>query len=114
MKYLIINGSPRKQTTYEIIKEVKSNLNGEFEEIQLIEEQIPICVGCTNCIMLGEDKCPHFDKINPIINKINECDAIIIGSPVYALNVSSILKNFFDHTAYFYHRPEFFGEFILE
>ena len=113
MKYLIINGSPRRKNTYKIIEQAKSNLDGEFEELHLIEEQIPICVGCTNCIMLGEDKCPHSDKIQPIIEKINECDGIIISSPVYALNVSSLLKNFIDHTAYLYHRPQFFTKKAL-
>ncbi len=108
MKYLIINGSPRKKNTYDVMKQVTSNLEGDFEEIHLIEKQIPMCVGCMNCIMIGEDKCPHFDKIQPIVDKIKESDAVIMGSPVYAMNVSSLLKNFFDHTAYLFHRPIFF------
>lgn len=113
MKYLIINGSPRRKNTYKIIKQAESNLDGEFEEVHLMEEQIPICVGCMNCIMVGEDKCPHSDKIQPIIEKMKQCDAIIIASPVYALNVSSLLKNFMDHTAYLYHRPCFFTKKAL-
>lgn len=108
MKYLIINGSPRRKNTYDVIKQAISNLEGDFEEIHLIEKQIPMCVGCTNCIMIGEDSCPHRDKVQPIVEKIKECDAVIVGSPVYAMNVSSLLKNFIDHTAYLYHRPQFF------
>ena len=108
MKYLIINGSPRRKNTWSIVKEVKKNLNGEFEEIHLLKEQIEMCNGCFNCIKYGEYKCPHSHKIQPIINKIRYADGIIIASPVYAMNVSGILKNFFDHTAYLYHRPEFF------
>lgn len=113
MKYLIINGSPRRKNTYKIIKQAESNLDGEFEEIHLIEKQIPMCLGCMNCITIGEDKCPHSDKVRPIIEKIKECDGIIISSPVYALNVSALLKNFFDHTAYLYHRPQFFTKKAL-
>ncbi len=113
MKYLIINGSPRKKNTYKIIKQAESNLDGEFEEIHLIEKQIPMCLGCMNCITIGEDKCPHSDKLRPIIEKIKECDGIIIASPVYALNVSALLKNLFDHTAYLYHRPQFFTKKAL-
>lgn len=108
MKYLIINGSPRRQNTCKIIKQIKTNLKGEFEHINLIERQIPLCIGCYNCIVKGEEYCPHFDKVNPIVEKIKSCDGLIIGSPVYALNVTALLKNFFDHTAYLYHRPEFF------
>lgn len=113
MKYLIINGSPRRKNTYKIIKQAERNLDGEFEEVHLMEKQIPLCLGCMNCIMIGEDKCPHADKIQPIIEKINECDGFIISSPVYAMNVSSLLKNFIDHTAYLYHRPEFFTKKAL-
>ncbi len=113
MRYLIINGSPRKKNTWSIVKQVKSNLNGEFEEIQLMKENIPMCNGCFKCIMEGEETCPHFDKVNPIIEKIRSCDGIIVASPVYAMNVPALLKNFFDHTAYLYHRPEFFTKKAL-
>jgi len=108
MKYVIINGSPRKKNTCAVIKQIKSNLEGEFEEINLQKEKIPLCLGCYNCIVKGEEYCPHADKIAPIVEKINECDGIILGSPVYAMNVTALLKNFLDHTAYFFHRPQFF------
>lgn len=113
MKYVIINGSPRKKNTWMIVNQAKNNLNGEFEEIHLMKEKIPMCNGCFKCFNEGENKCPHYDKVNPIINKIRECDGLIIASPVYALNVSALLKNFFDHTAYLYHRPEFFTKKAL-
>lgn len=113
MKFVIINGSPRKKNTYEVIKQVKNNLNGEFEEINLIKSDIPMCNGCFKCIMDGEEYCPHFDRINPIVEKISDCDGIIIGSPVYAMNVSGLLKNFFDHTAYLFHRPILFDKKAL-
>lgn len=108
MKYVIINGSPRKKNTWSVVEQVKKNLNGEFEEIQLAKEKIPMCNGCFKCITDGESNCPHYNIINPIIDKIKDCDGIIIASPVYALNVTALLKNLFDHTAYFYHRPCFF------
>ncbi|OEC98723.1 MULTISPECIES: flavodoxin family protein [Methanobrevibacter] len=113
MKFLVINGSPRKQNTYNVIKQAKVNLNGDFEEINLIKENIPMCNGCFKCILESETECPHYDKIDPIIEKLHECDGLIIGSPVYAMNVTGLLKNFFDHTAYLYHRPEFFTKKAL-
>ena len=113
MNYVIINGSPRKKNTWKMVKQAKSNLKGDFEEIQLMKENIPLCNGCFKCIMEGEEKCPHFDKIKPIIDKIRDADGIIIASPVYAMNVPALLKNFFDHTAYLYHRPEFFTKKAL-
>lgn len=113
MKYLIINGSPRKKNTWKMVEQAKKNLDGEFEEIQLMKEKIPLCNGCFKCIMEAQDKCPHLNKIQPIIDKIRSADGIILASPVYAMNVPALLKNLFDHTAYLYHRPEFFTKKAL-
>ena len=113
MNYLIINGSPREKNTWSMAKQAQSNLKGNFEEIHLIAQNIPLCIGCMKCITEGEDKCPHYSKIHPIIEKIRQCDGIIITSPVYAMNVTGLLKNFLDHTAYLYHRPEFFTKKAL-
>ena len=115
MKYLIINGSPRKKNTWSMVKQAKTNLgeDAEFEEVQLMKEKIPMCNGCFKCIMEGEENCPHHEIISPIIEKILWADGIIITSPVYAMNVTGLLKNFLDHTAYFYHRPQFFEKKAL-
>ena len=108
MKYVIINGSPRKKNSWAVVKQVKKSLKGDFEEIQLMKEKIPLCNGCFNCVCNGEEKCPHYEKVHPIVEKLLDADGIIIASPVYALNVTALLKNLFDHTAYLYHRPRFF------
>lgn len=113
MKYLIINGSPRKKNTWKIVNQVKKSLDGDFEEIHLAKEDIPLCKGCHNCVINGEEYCPHNEKIEGIIDKIRDCDGLIITSPVYAMNVTGLLKNFIDHTAYLYHRPEFFTKKAL-
>ena len=113
MKYLIINGSPRKKNTWKMVKQATSNLKGEFEEVHLIKENIPPCNGCYKCFEKGEEACPHYDRINPLMEKLKECDGLIIASPVYAMNVTGLLKNFIDHTAYLYHRPAFFDKKAL-
>lgn len=92
---------------------IKSNLDGEFDEINLIKQKIPVCTGCHKCLIESEAKCPHFELVNPIVEKIKESDGLIITSPVYAMNVSGLLKNFIDHTSYLYHRPPFFDKKAL-
>jgi hypothetical protein len=72
-----------------------------------------LCNGCFNCIVESEDKCPHHEKVKPIVDAMMDADGIIIACPVYAMNVTALLKNFLDHTAYFYHRPEFFTKKAL-
>lgn len=117
MKYLIINGSPRRENTWKIVKRAKDNLdkfdNNTYEEIDLINLNIPPCIGCYNCFNNGENTCPHSNIIEPIVEKMKTCDGLIITSPVYVLNVTGLIKNFFDHLAYFYHRPYFFDKRAL-
>lgn len=116
MNYLIINGSPRHGHTWQVVERVKdtlSNDNTQFTEINLQEENIPFCSGCFNCFTKGEDTCKDSNIIQPIVDKIRSCDGLIITSPVYALNTTALMKNFIDHLAYFYHRPEFFNKKAL-
>lgn len=115
MNLLVINGSPRRENTWKIIERVKDTLKKTdkkitFTEIDLINEEIPPCIGCYSCFMNGEHTCPHSKIIQPIVKKMIECDGLIITSPVYALNVTGLIKNFIDHLAYFYHRPYFFED----
>ena len=119
MKIVILYGSPRKGDTYEIVDKIKSQLNVlstdnlEFDEVFLADLDYGFCKGCYNCFEFGEDKCPHYKQINPIVDKIKACDGLIVTSPVYVLHITALLKNFFDHMAYFYHRPYFFTKKAL-
>ena len=42
MKYVIINGSPRRKNTWKMVEQAKKNLNGEFEEIHLMKEKTTV------------------------------------------------------------------------
>lgn len=112
MNGLIINGSPRKGYTWKVVEYIKSSFKDlgdfDFQEIMLKDEDIPLCKGCFSCFNNGEESCPHSSKILHIVDKIKESDILVITSPVYALNITALLKNFFDHTAYLYHRPSMF------
>lgn len=117
LNYLIINGSPRRANTWKIVERIKETLDKQeentYDEIDLIDLDLPQCTACYNCFNYGEDKCPHKDKIAPIVEKMKECDGLIITSPVYVLNVTGLIKTFFDHLAYCYHRPCFFNKKAL-
>ena len=55
------------------------------------------CVGCTQCFMQSEKKCPHYEKLAPITKAIDEADVIILESPVYVYHVTGSMKAFLDH-----------------
>ena len=114
MKCLVIHGSPRRGNTWDVLKIVKEEMNKEgrfqFEEVELSKEKLPTCIGCFNCILKGEDKCPHHTIIENIVEKMNSADVFIFTSPVYSMQVSGLLKNFIDHMSYNFHRPRFYDK----
>ena len=88
MKVLLINGSPRREgNTYTALCEVARQL-----EVQGIESEIvwvgtrPVrgCIACGKCKQQGNNRCVFDDDVtNEVIGKMEQCDAIIVGSPVY-------------------------------
>ncbi len=110
MKILTILGTPHRGNTRAIVdlflNEFKND-NNEFDEIILPNDMPEFCYGCANCILKGEDKCPHYNLINPIVQKLEKADLIIIATPVFVMSCSSGLKALLDHLAYMWlvHRP---------
>lgn len=54
MNIVVINGSAHKGNTWKLVEQAKRMLlemDREiiFEEIHLAEEEIPFCIGCSNC-----------------------------------------------------------------
>lgn len=88
MKVLLINGSPRKEgNTYTALTEVSKQLkdNGiESEIVWIGNGAIHGCIACFSCTTNGSCRCTFNDDIcNEVIEKMESCDGIILGSPVY-------------------------------
>lgn len=103
-------GTPNKGNTRAITDLFLNELNdknNEFDEIVLPKDMQEICYGCANCILKGEEKCPHFNSVHPIVERIEKADLVIIATPVFAMSCSSGLKALFDHMCYMWlpHRP---------
>jgi multimeric flavodoxin WrbA len=108
MKIVVIHGQSHKGSTYHITKLLVDRLakeDGEVLEFQT--NDLRHCTGCFNCIMKGEELCPHKGEIQPIVKAIEEANVIIIESPNYCMEMSGQLKTLFDHMAYRWisHRP---------
>ena len=85
MKVLLINGSPRRQgNTNVALEEVANQLkkNGIDSEIVWIgTKPVRGCIACGKC---QGNRCNFDDDItNRIIEKMEECDGLVMGSPVY-------------------------------
>jgi multimeric flavodoxin WrbA len=117
LKVLLINGSPRKQNTYNILSQIEVLLRNDKFETELInisDFKIEKCTGCYMCMLKGYESCPYKnDDVKVIDEKIKESDGVVIGSPVFALSVSGLLKNFMDRIIYNTHRPEMYNKPLL-
>ena len=117
IKCLVIHSSYRRGNTYKVTQLVQScmqeNENVVFEEIFLSELNLPFCMGCNQCFLKDKAHCPHSSIIQPIAEKISQCDALIITTPTYSLQVPGVLKCWIDHMSYYFHRPQFFTKKAL-
>jgi len=104
---LLINASNRKKNTYNLLSSIETILkNNGFttELITLNDYKIDFCRGCEYCVLKGE--CFIKDDSRKIMDKIKECDGLVIGTPVYLNNMTGILKAFIDRTSSWFHRTE--------
>ena len=108
MKTVIIHGQNHKGSTCHIARLLADKLGGEITEFFLPRDFGEFCVGCTNCFMVGEEKCPHYQKLAPITKAIDDADVIILASPVYVYHATGAMKAFLDHYGYRWmvHSPE--------
>ena len=99
MKVVGISGSLRKGGNTECL--VRECLN-EFiskgwtvSEFFLSEKTVKPCMGCDSCAENGECAITD-DDAGILFTELKNCDAVIIGSPVYYRNVTAQLKALFD------------------
>lgn len=118
MKILTIIGSPKKrgnsyQAARKLEDEMKKKGDYEFEYIFLKDAHLEACKGCFNCFTRGIELCPLKDDREMIENKMKEAEGLVLVSPVYAITVTALMKNFIDRTAYLCHRPAYHGKKAL-
>jgi len=104
MKVIAFNGSPRKNgNTSILIERVFHELNKEAIETESVyvgRKQIQGCLACMKCAENLDGHCVQKkDLVNECIDKINEADGVILGSPVYCAGLSGQLKSFIDRVS---------------
>ncbi|MBQ8648737.1 MAG: flavodoxin family protein [Clostridia bacterium] len=103
MKVLMINGSPRANGNTSIaLKEMEKVFlkNGiETETVQVGGKDIRGCMGCGFCFKNG--KCAIDDIVNnSLAAKFEECDGLVVGSPVYYAAANGTLVSLLDRLFY--------------
>lgn len=110
MKIVMINGSMRKENTYNIGKNLidKIKEDGDIVKEFFLPKDLPkFCEGCSNCFLKMEDTCPHYSYTKIIAKAMDEAELLVFTSPVYAYHISGQMKAFLDHYTYRWmvHRP---------
>ena len=88
MKVLLLNGSANKKgNTFAALTEIANQLKKkgvEAEIIQLGNKPVRGCIACGQCREKKLGRCVFdYDVCNLIVEKLNEADALIVGTPVY-------------------------------
>lgn len=103
MKVLLINGSPRANGNTSIALEQMTEIfkaNGiDVHYVQVGQMNIRGCLACGACHN-GRENCVIDDVVNEIASVLEECDGMVIASPVYYANANATLIALLDRLFY--------------
>ena len=109
MKAIAINGSPRKKwntaTLLESALQGAASMGAETELIHLYDLDYKGCRSCFACkLRTGRSygACATKDDLKPILQRIEACDVLILGSPVYYGMVSGEMRSFLERLLFQY------------
>lgn len=109
MRVMAFNGSPRKKWNTAILLnkalEGAASQGAETELIHLYDLHYQGCISCFSCKLIGGKsygKCAVNDDLRPIFEKIEQADAIILGSPIYFGSVTGQMKSFLERLMFQY------------
>ena len=99
-KVIILNASPRKNwNTAKMLKEAQKgaeSVGAEVEYINLVDLNYKGCMSCFACKRKGSTTnglCALKDDLRPVLEKILNADAVIIGSPIYYSFPTGMFRN---------------------
>ena len=103
MKVVAINGSPRKQwNTATLLNRALEGAASQGAETELIHLYALNFKGCTSCfacrVINGKSygKCAMRDELTPVLEKIQNADALVLGSPIYFGNITGEMRSFME------------------
>jgi len=102
MKVILVNGSPHKDgATNLALEEVAKTLNKNDIETEIFwigNKAIAGCIGCGACFK--SQRCFIDDKVNEFLQKAENADGFIFGSPVHYAGPTGFIKSFMDRAFY--------------
>lgn len=99
MKEIVIfNGSPRMDgntvTILNTIAQGARDAGAEVKFYTLFKMKFMACQSCFACRQ--QDDCIIHDELHEALQKVKKADAIVIGSPIYMMQMTGPVKNLYD------------------
>jgi multimeric flavodoxin WrbA len=106
---IAINGSPRKRWNTAMLLEkalegAKSR-GADTELIHLYDLSFTGCTSCFACKLKGGKsygRCAVRDDLTPVLDRIHNADALILGSPIYFGTVTGEMRSFMERLLFPY------------
>jgi multimeric flavodoxin WrbA len=109
MKIIALNGSPRKNwNTATLLEKALAGAVSKGAETELIHLYDLDYKGCRSCFACKRKdgksygRCAAADGLTPVLNKIEEADALVLGAPIYMGQVNGAMQSFIERLAYPY------------
>ena len=99
---LAVAGSPRKQGNSDLLCDRvlagAESAGSRVEKVYLHDCNIRPCNACETCLKGDSHRCVIDDDMGPLYQKLEECDVLVIASPIYFLNLSAQTVLFLNRT----------------
>lgn len=99
-KVLILSGSPRKGGNSDLLCDEfmrgAKEAGHQVEKIRVQEKKVACCIACYACRNTGV--CAIKDDMAEIMQKMIDCDVMVLSSPVYFYSVDAQLKAVIDRS----------------
>jgi multimeric flavodoxin WrbA len=107
MNILAVNGSPRRHWNTETILDhalagAAQTPDAHVESVHLYPMKYSGCIGCYMCKQKGSPSslCRFEDALTPVLEKAQEADVLLIGTPVYFFTESAGTRAFIERLLY--------------
>jgi multimeric flavodoxin WrbA len=109
MKVTCLLGSPRLNgncaTLLKRLRDTAQAFGAKMDYYALRNLNYRGCLGCLGC-KTKSDKCVVPDELAPVLESVREADALVMATPVYLREMTSLLRAFIERT-YSYFLPDF-------
>ena len=101
-KIIAVNGSPRRNgNTAELLQHAlrgAADAGAETELVHLYSLNFKGCLSCFYCKRkdVKHGVCAVKDDLSPVIERVKEADALILGAPIYFMNLSAGMLAFIE------------------